>query len=204
MTIEKGRPWGRAVTVPIETRDVGTDADLACGTPGDIHVLTGGDLHRALGAPPVPRPGQERTLVHIDALRCEIETRTGTRTMRAASAVQVGKWLCPPWHRRRHVVVTNGGIVARRNVAPRAHPNDGLLHVVTLGASMPWRQRLTARRRAESGNHLPHPHIVVDKAASVELIREHPHERLVIDGAVVRNWERARISVEPDCWQVIV
>ena len=45
------------------------------------------------------------------------------------------------------------------NVAPRAHPNDGKLDVISVGRGMTFRQRLQARTRLELGTHVPHPAI---------------------------------------------
>lgn len=204
MTIEKGRPWGTAFVAPLETRDVDSDAGLASGRPEDIHILTGGDVHRALGEPRMPRPGESCTLVHIDALRCDVETDSGTVSMRAASSVQIGRWLSTPFRPRRFLIITNSGIVDGRNVAPRAHPNDGFLHVMTLDATMPVRQRMLARRRSTSGNHLPHPQISVTRSLGIEIARIHPGEPLRIDDMAVKNWTKVTVAIEPDCWQVLL
>lgn len=204
MTIQKGQPWGHRVVVPLETRDVGSDADLAAGNRDDIHIVCGGDVHLALGAPSKPRPGDERTLVQVDALRCEVVSPNASRILLAASSVRIGHWHAVPWRRRRHVVVTNTGIVDGLNIAPRAHPNDGSAHMVTIAESMGPRQRFLARRRAVSGNHVPHPGITIHKSDRFGLLRAHPRERLMIDGVEVKQWASITITVEPDCWQVIV
>lgn len=204
MTIQKGQPWGHRVIVPLETRDVASDADLAAGGRDDIHIVSAGDVHLALGAPSKPWPGDERTLVQVDALRCEVVSPDASRSLLAASSVLIGRWHTVPWRRQRHVVVTNTGIVDGMNIAPRAHPNDGSAHMVTIAESMGPRQRFLARRRAVAGNHVPHPGITIHKSDRFELVRAHPRERLIIDGMEIKRWSSITITVEPDCWQVIV
>lgn len=204
MTIQKGQPWGQRIVVPLETRDVESDADLAAGSRSDIHIVSAGDVHCSLGSPSKPVPGDQRALVQVDALRCEVESPGAARIILAASSVRIGHWYARPWTRRRHVVVTNTGIVDGLNIAPRAHPNDGSAHMVAIAESMGARQRFLARRRAATGDHVPHPSITIHKSSRFELLRAHPRERLTIDGLDAGSWDRVTITVEPDCWQVIV
>ena len=204
MTIQKGQPWGVPIRVPIETRDVASDVDLSHGSQTDFHIVTGGDLFHALGRPRVPVVGEERTLVRIDALRCTVATPSHDVVVLAASHVSIGQWWTVPWRIQRFVCITNPGIYKGRNIAPRAHPNDGFLDILAIDDAMPWRQRIASRQRATTGNHVPHPHISVTRDTSVEVACQSSHETLKIDDVTIDNWQRIAVEVLPDYWQVIV
>ena len=53
------------------------------------------------------------------------------------------------------------------DVAPRAHPGDGLLD--TLDVSMSLRDRIKARRRLATGTHVPHPAIAQQRRGHAEV-----------------------------------
>jgi len=53
----------------------------------------------------------------------------------------------------------NAAFVGDRNVAPRAHPGDGVIDEVTL--ALPVKDRLRAWKRMVSGQHVPHPGISI-------------------------------------------
>ena len=204
MTIKKGEPWGAPFVVPVETRDVAGDHDLAAGTKSDIHIVQSGDIFDALGQPNAPIVGQTRTLIHIDALQCTITTQSGHHELLAASSVTIGRWRTTPWSTRRFVCVTNGGLYKNKNVAPRAHPNDGMLDIVEVSAAMPWRQRAQSYQRARTGDHLPHPLISVSRGTECEFSLEHSRENLCVDFQPIENWQSIRVKIIPDYWQVIV
>lgn len=204
MTIQKGQPWGVPIRVPLETRDIASDSDFAHGSQADIHVVTAGDVFCALGEPRSPIVGEERTVVRIDALRCTVSTSHRDVVLLAASSVTVGRWRTLPWRHQRFLCVTNPGIYQGRNIAPRAHPNDGYLDVVSIEAAMPWRQRFVSHQRAVSGNHLPHPHIAVTRDTTAEFKRHQVGERLRVDEQRIDDWHRIVVEVLPDYWQVIV
>ena len=203
MTIQKGQPWGTSIVVPMETRDVDSDWQLARGTPHDLHVLSGGNIFTSLGEPHSVEVDDIRTMVHIDALECTISTDVSTYVVLASANVEIGYWV--RWGRsRRYVVITNGGILNGRNIAPRAHPNDAVVDMMTLSASMPLRARCASRQRARSGNHLPHPDITVERGETFSISRGQKNERLRIDGDLVASWSSVCIKVVPDYWKVIV
>ena len=202
MTITKGMPWGRSGTVPSDAIVASSDADVASAPDGRVIVSTGGDLWNALGRPHAGRPGNACTIVDIDALVCTVEhADSSTSVMRAASNVRTGSWFRPG---RRHVCITNAGIVGGLNLAPRAHPNDGRFDVFEMTAEMPWRQRLVARRRAGSGTHVPHPDITVRQATTIDLRRARSSERLSVDGRTIDDWVGVTVTIDPDRWQLAV
>lgn len=204
MTIEKARPWGTPITVPEGFLVVSSDAELARLPGGTPLSVTGGDVHRAIGAPTAVAPGQTRTLVEVDALTCVISTTQDRVEMLAASAIEIGRWLSIPPRRRRYVCVTNAGVLRGLDVAPRAHPNDGHFDVLSLEARTKPIQRVMARRRARTGDHLPHPDISVRRSTSVRFVRTHPGEALFVDGRRIKDWEEIEIGVAVDYWRVIV
>lgn len=204
MTIQKGRPWGETCTVPERITTVDCDADLARADPAVPVVLTGGDLFIATGSPEPASPGQTRTMVRIDALSCLIETGGRHEQRLAASRIEIGRWirLWPP--SPRYVCVTNPGLVKGANVAPRAHPNDGRLDVLTIAGSMTLGQRIIARRRAAFGDHLGHPDITVTSSTHTFFERVPGDGSLRIDGERITRWDRITIEVVPDYWRVIL
>lgn len=203
MTIQKGQPWGHTYEVPLITRDVDSDWQLARGTQSDIHILTAGDMYTALGKPAAMQIGDSRTLVHIDAMECTITNETTTFSLLASATIEIGQWV-GLGRARRYVVVTNGGLLDGRNIAPRAHPNDGSVDVMSLDSSMPMRERRSSRKRALTGAHVPHPSITISRGDSLVFSREYTRERLVIDRQKITSWNSIEIKVHPDYWQVIV
>jgi hypothetical protein len=162
-------------------------------------VLTGGDIARSLGNPVVPVVGSACTEVAIDAMLCDITT-TDSRSIHAvaASSIVVGSY----W-RGRHLIVSNAGWIGDSNVAPRAHPNDGKVEILTITSHMSLRQRILARRRMQTGTHLPHPDLSSMQIATQSIVRQN-EERLMIDGRKIDNWASISITVEPDYWRVLV
>lgn len=203
MTIEKGQPWGHSIAVPLTTRDVNSDWQLAQGGKEDIHILLGGDLHSTLGHPTGIKPGDTRTLVHIDAMECTITDHSSSYSLLASATVEIGRWV-NPIRPSRYIVVTNGGLLDNRNIAPRAHPNDGVLDLMSIDASMPLRDRILSTRRARTGAHLPHPNITIGRGESFTFVRQNERERLFIDRLLMKSWTSVEIKVLADYWQVIV
>ena len=200
MTISRGREWGHDGTVPDDSVVVDRDSALA-STRAACVLLAGGDLHEALGRPPVRSTGERCTLLPVDALVCTIVRPDGTSDRRlAASTVETGGWMRP---RARHICVTNAGMVRGRNLAPRAHPNDGRFDVVELSSTMALRQRIIARRRARTGTHVPHPDISVHQTTTFALTRS-GRERLLLDGQPTGEWVEVRIEIAVDHWRVAV
>lgn len=207
MTIRAGEPWGEPVVIADAVRTIVGDRALAelVGQPGigrsnDHRSLIrpiGGDLARTVGltAASVPELG-------TTAMRCPIDvawaiTDAGTRCFVAHCVVRRSWW----W----------GGVTLAMNaqyyrswdVAPRAHPNDGRLDLVTVSSTMTVGQRWQASRRAPRGDHLPHPAIEVTKVAERTLTFSRP-QTIWLDGA---RWCRTRtvtLRVEPDAMRIIV
>ena len=184
--------------VPLDALRAGSDSELASAEA--TVVLTGGNIHLALGRPPARSAGDECMILPVDALQVSVTLRSGDDLgVIAASEVTVGSW----FSRHGMTVITNGGLLGPLNIAPRAHPNDGRLDVFVLLPGMRGRDRATARRRARTGTHLPHPGLRVTTCTEITLHRA-GRQRLIVDGVQVPGWARASVSVLPDRLAVAV
>lgn len=197
MTIRKGEEWGTPDVVPADSETFHADDGIARASGPAIPA--GGDLWRCLGRPTPRIGGDACTRVLIDRLECSITTRGGIMVVPAVSHVRVGSWL----GRGRFVVVSNVGFLGEWNVAPRAHPNDGVFDVFTMNEGISFRERLIARHRSKVGDHLPHPSMDIARVGRFRIVR-HGRERLVIDGSRVRDWESVMVTIEPDALTVLI
>ena len=95
----------------------------------------------------------------------------------------------------------NAEYLGRWDVAPRAHPNDGLLDTLDLNLSLG--DRLKAWRRVVAGTHVPHPGIEQRRSlsASVRFDRPVPVEA---DGVSAGGASQIEVRLEPDALVVIV
>lgn len=196
MTIRPGESWGREVRRPVElvvaVDDAGAVEMLERRDIGAVG-LSGGDLHRSLGS---PGPRDPVLQVDVDAIRVELDD--GSRHTAIAHVV-----VRQAWWRGEVIAVMNVEQLGSWNLAPRAHPNDGILDVVEVATSMSVRDRLTARSRLPTGTHVPHPDIRMSRA------KEHswqlPSARDVwVDGIRVGSASALAVSVEPDAFTIFV
>lgn len=198
MTIRKGEEWGRAGTVPDTAVPADDDASAAdLWSRGAVPLLRGGNLHSSLGSPAPKQPGDACMRFPVDALEVTVTVGGTAQTVVAASDVVMGRWL-----RGEFVVVSANGRWAGLDVAPRAHPNDGYLHVLSVPRGVPLRQRLAARRRAVLGTHVPHPDITVSRGESYTAANK-SRRRLLVDGRRWAHWETVTVRVLPDHAEVL-
>ena len=106
-----------------------------------------------------------------------------------------------PWWRGRAWLAMNAAWLGRWNVAPRAHPDDGL--VDTFDARVPAGQRLAVRRRLPLGAHLPHPAITETRAKAVQTRLDRP-TTVWLDGQAVGEARDLSVRVEPDALTIVV
>lgn len=196
--IRRGEPWGHATTMPDDAIIIRSDHALAAADPGRAIFLAAGNIAHSLGNPAIPSTGDACTEVSIDAMICSIVVNGGEQQIIGASSIVIGS----QW-RGRQVIITNAGWLNGSNIAPRAHPNDGFVEMLTMSPRMTFRQRVLARRRMRTGTHLPHPEISMNRinSASVERIGG---EKLCIDDREIPSWTSVSIHVEPDYWRVVV
>lgn len=198
MTIEKGRPWGVESRVPEGTPVCRTDAEVArVLAAGGLPLVTGGNLHEALGSPPTRSIGQPCMRFPVDALEITLRDGSAERVLVAVSEVVIGSW----WH-GAFLLASANGRWAGLDIAPRAHPNDGMLHVLEIPADVDIRQRIAARRRAALGTHVPHPRISVRSMQSLTETRS-GRSVLRVDGERIGAWDTVTVRVVADGGEVL-
>jgi hypothetical protein len=201
MTISRGTEWGSAAPTPEGTPFASTNAELfALVQDGVTQVaLSGGDLWRVVGGRSAGDRNRRNDVgdlpFHFPVDLVEI-TLDGNRTVRVA-AHAVGHDLL-----FRHVVAAmNVDFWGRYQLAPRAHPGDGVADVYTATLHLSDVARIAPRAR--TGTHVPHPavHLQRRDTGEVELPRAVP---IRADGVRVGRSRTLRFRVLPDALTVIV
>ncbi len=198
MPISKGSPYGEPAPVPDGLVVVRTDREARAALedarrerrPYPGLGLLGGDLCRTLGGGTGPELAGVRFPVdlglvladgrlHLFVASLVARTRLWTRAFVAMNAQYLGPW----------------------DVAPRAHPGDGLLD--TYDVHLRPGQLAPVRSRLAHGSHLPHPGIKERRtqAMQVELDRALP---LRLDGQAMGKARVLSVRVEPDALVVFV
>lgn len=203
MTIRKGEAWGSPAPLPDDGVIVRSDAEahhvVEAARRANLPVpplgLLGGDLCATLGG-----TGHEARLRSPEAttLVCDLGSvlLDGRLHWFVSSLVARG-----PWWRGRAFIAMNAAWLGVWNVAPQAHPGDGLID--TFDARVPLGQVLAMRRRLVTGSHLPHPAISTRRASAVqvELERSMP---VWLDGVRVQDARNISVRVEADALTVVV
>ena len=199
MTIKKGEEWGTVGPRPDDTIVVASDAQARgvieplrrANEPLPPIAPRYGDLARTVGAS--GNPGEDVRLLPCDLGAVLLDGRL----FWFVSSLVAGE----PFRRGRCVAVMNTEWLGEWDLAPRAHPNDGLLDILDMQLSIT--QARQARRRAKLGDHLPHPRIEVSRMAAMqlELTRALP---VRLDGEVVGSFRNISVRVEPDALTVVV
>jgi hypothetical protein len=171
VTVEKGVPWGAPGPLPDDAVVVRSDAEARAALEAarrDKRALPtlgllGGDLCRTLGG-----RGDEARLrggaaVVAPADVGEVLLDGRVRYFVAHVVVRRGWWRGPL------VAAMNAQFLGRWDVAPRAHPGDGVLDVLEVDAAMGVGERWKAWRRLPAGAHLPHPAIAVKRVPALQL-----------------------------------
>jgi hypothetical protein len=203
VTIRKGEPWGAPGALPDDGVVVRSDAEARAvvetarraGQPLPSLGLLGGDLCHTLGG-----TGDESrlrdgrgTIVSIDLGAVLTD---GRLHWFVAHAVARRSW----WF-GRIVAVMNAEHLGNWDVAPRAHPGDGLLDVFDV--TMPVGERIKARSRLRTGSHLPHPDIRTRRSAAVQLELDRPTP-VWLDGTRITEARRLSFRLEPDALTCVV
>ncbi|MEY4365724.1 MAG: hypothetical protein RLZZ305_1068 [Actinomycetota bacterium] len=198
MVIGRNADWGSPADAV--RRAVAHDDASVVRLQGPVAPRTsGGNLHRALGSPAPPAGVSAGVELTIDALEVTVTVRGGTLVVRACAEVVIGSW----FSRHGFVLVTNVGMWNGLDAAPGGHPNDGRFEVVELRAGMTLRDRTAARRRARTGNHVPHPFINTRTEQTFSASRL-GHQRLWIDSVPVPGWLDVNVVLRPDALRVVV
>ncbi|MPY93874.1 MAG: hypothetical protein GEV08_12660 [Acidimicrobiia bacterium] len=203
MTVRKGVDWGSpgplAGSGIVASSDAEARAELeaarrAARPPREIGLL-GGDLCRTVGGlgDRARLRGPDAVRLSVDAVRAVLD---GEAHWFLAHLVARG----PLW-RGRGAVVMNAEWLGPWRLGPRAHPGDGLLDATE--GELGLRDRLQARRRARTGDHLPHPQLATRRAARHELRFERP-VAVWLDGTKVGMFREVDVACEPDALTVVV
>lgn len=201
--MQRGEDWGECGPLPengivvrsdAEARSVVADARRRGVDPPPLG-LAEGDLARTLGG-----RGDVGRLHGDDATRLRIDVGAvlldGRKDWFVAHLIARRSWL-----NGRTVAVMNAEWYGSWSLGPRAHPGDGLLDISD--ATLSTRQRLLARRRVQSGAHLPHPAIATSRTAAWQAEFERPLT-VWLDGQRIRPVEHLSVRVEPGALQVVV
>jgi hypothetical protein len=205
VTVRKGADWGERRAVPIGVRRVPDDRALhewVCqhrskGLPiGDV-AIDGGDLARTLGGADVARnDGRHATYAPLDVVRVVADR---ARTTWCASHVVARR----SWWTGEVLLAMNAEYLGDLDVAPRAHPGDGLIDVVTVDPAMSLRARRQARDHARRGAHLPHPQLAVRRTATAEATFRRALT-VWVDGVRWCQATSLELRVEPDAYHAYV
>ena len=217
MTIEKGAPWGAVAPTPPDMVVAASEhaAARAVQQGARFVSLTSGDLVRALGSGVgddrlPPRTGEPSLQLPCDLF--EVSLNHDSTVITAISSIVVGGRFQPWWW------VSAGGFLGSLNVAPRAHPNDGLADALEFVSPPTLRQSLAIRRRMRLGDHLPHPLLTMHRSRQVQWHRsidQHddttqrgpgiPRSAPVrIDGVSYGRVHAVRVTVWPDAWTLCI
>jgi hypothetical protein len=205
VTIERGAAWGAPGALPEGSAVVTSDAEgraaveprRRSGEALPALGLLGGDLCRTIGG-----RGDRGRLRTDAAMRLPADLGSvlldGRQHWFVAHLVARRSW----WQ-GRVVAVMNAQYIGHWDVAPRAHPADGLLDIVDVSASMRLRERWQAWRRLRLGTHVPHPAIAVERVGAWQTTFD-PPRRVWLDGMPMGDVRNLSVRVEPDALLLVV
>lgn len=205
MTVERGAAWGRLIACPADLREVGSDRDLALALTDGSGLPTAvrsGDMLRTLGGrvarDPAPNGnGTEREVLAapVDLIGLLLDGRSPEHAV-AHVLVRAPRRRGGPL-RESIILVMNAEFMGPWDVAPRSHPNDGRVEVVSCTAAMGVRQRLAARRRLTTAEHVPHPDVSTRSVTEASWTFDRPMV-VVADGHPLGTARTLEMVVRPD------
>jgi len=201
--IAKGELWGLPGPLPPDGIEVRSDAEAralvetARRSDGALPIigLLGGDLCATVGG-----KGEVERLRSAEAMTLPIDIGSvliDGRTHWFVSHLVARR----SWWRGRVVAVMNAQWIGPWDVAPKSHPNDGLLDV--FDGDLTLDDRLKARARLRTGTHVPHPKIHQRRVAALQLEFDRPTP-IWLDGEKVASARSLSIRVEPDALTCVV
>lgn len=192
MTIRRGEEWGVPVDRPADLLVLESDSLLAAHDDESPIAPGAGDLYETLGAPRLDRKVVQR--VEVDGILVSLD---GSAEHWAIAHVVARR----SWWRGAVVAAMNVSQLGRWTVAPRAHPNDGLLDLVEAAPDLSWRARWAARSRLPAGTHIPHPQIAIRRTERASWTFDRPM-RVWIDGVEIGRARQLDVEVVPDRYTV--
>lgn len=199
MSLSPGDAWGALAPLPADTPVVSDDRALAqlleSTDPPSLVALAGGDLCRTLGGrgDVADRLGGETTVAPIDV--GSVTAGTTTRVFVAHVVVRNRWWSGPS------AVVMNAEWLGAWRLGPRSHPGDGLLDITR--GQLGLRERVLARRRSRSGDHLPHPALKQQRTAEATLDLDRSRS-VWADGVSLGTHREVTVSLRPSAIMVAV
>lgn len=202
MTIQKGQPWGAPGALPEGGALVHTDAEARIVVEAARRARTavppigllGGDLCRTMGG-----TGDGGRIRGDDAVTFPIDVGSvlvdGRLHWFVAHLVARSRGWGRAW------VAMNAQWLGDLNLAPRGHPDDGLLDI--FDARLRPGDLWPVRSRARHGAHLPHPRIAEVRRNAVQVTFERPR-RVWLDGVLIGPARTLSVRVEPDAARVVV
>jgi hypothetical protein len=203
MTIRKGVQWGEPCSAPKGILEFSTERDLGRHIRDNglvpEAVLKSGTLILALGLT-TPTRDREQIKVTLDLIKVDYAEISGCdREDIVVGSAVIGKrsWL------GEFSVISNCGYLDQRELLAKAHPNDGVMDLLTVKETMPLMQRVQAWRRISTSSHLPHPDISTQQVARFswplnEVEAPSPRNRLVVDGESLGPVKAVTLRVIPD------
>lgn len=190
MVIERGVDWGSPGALPPGATVAEGNIELQAAVWRGERVIgvTGGDLCRTLNGAGLLSMAFPIDLCHFRA--------EGVDEIFVAHCVARGGWWFGPI-----LAVMNAQYIGTWDVAPRSHPNDGVVDV--LKVTMSLADRFKARKRLATGTHVPHPAIAQQRVRSTEVVLAKP-TNVWLDGVPVGLLQRFTIDVEPDALTVVI
>lgn len=173
MTIRKNENWGVTVARPENLVICETDA-AASQLVTDCYLqhksipaiaIRQSNLSRALGTTGADIDSQNMQATTFDLI--EITFADDSKAEQRVLALGYGLLRRSWWH-GEIVAALNTSFIGDWDCAPRSHPNDGKLDLLTVNSETKPTQRLIASRRLRLGTHLPHPQISVKQITSFE------------------------------------
>lgn len=190
MVIQKGKDWGSPGVLPPTAPVASSNAELRAlvGKGARVIGVAGGDLCRTLSG-----AGSMSVVFPIDLCRL---TAVGVDELFVAHCVARRRWLRGPI-----TAVMNAQFIGSWDVAPRSHPNDGVVDVLEI--SMGVGDRLKARKRLGTGTHVPHPSIAQRRVSTADFHLGRP-TKVWLDGEPFTTLTDFTITVEPDALTIVI
>jgi len=203
VTIAKGEPWGEPGRLAPGSPVASTDRELRRiieAADGDGSALPevgllGGDMARTVGGrgDRTRLAGPQAIRLPLDLGRCILD---GEPHLFVSHLV-----LRRSWWRGRVVAVMNAQWIGPWDVAPKSHPNDGLVDVFDGDPTLD--DRLKARRRLPLGTHVPHRAIAQSRVPTLELVLDRPTPAW-LDGERLGSVTSVSLSVQPGAYIGVV
>ncbi|MDE0268992.1 MAG: hypothetical protein OXI96_08160 [Acidimicrobiaceae bacterium] len=105
------------------------------------------------------------------------------------------------WWWGRVLTISNASFMGEWNIAPRAHPGDGRLHVLDTQCSIAV--RWVARRRLRFGTHVPHPDIHQRRITQAQFSFDAPLD-IYLDKTKHARTSQLEVSVIPAALEIWV